>query len=279
MIKDYSKVVDEIRKSLKTYLIETKLKSLVLGVSGGMDSALVAALAKPVCDELGVKLIGRSLTIYTNKVDEMNRALEIGKAFCTDFKYFDLGPAYDANKSMDELDESIVPQSDHKFHKIKFGNIKARTRMVYLYNLAYKTKGLVLSTDNYTEFLLGFWTLHGDVGDYGMIQELWKTEVYDMGQWLVDNELKFLNEKEALQSCIDATATDGLGITNSDLDQLLPGWTGTSRDGYRVVDEILSKYMETNEGDIDEPVISRKIRTEFKRKNPLNLKRSDIVKE
>ncbi len=279
MIKDYSKVVNEIRKSLKSYLIETNLKSLVLGVSGGMDSALVAVLAKPVCDELGVKLIGRSLTIYTNKVDEMNRALEIGKAFCTDFKYFDLGAAYDANKSMDELDESIVPQSDHKFHKIKFGNIKARTRMVYLYNLAYKTKGLVLSTDNYTEFLLGFWTLHGDVGDYGMIQELWKTEVYDMGQWLVDNELKFLNEKEALQSCIDATATDGLGITNSDLDQLLPGWTGSSRDGYRVVDEILSKYMETNEGELGGPVISRKIRTEFKRKNPLNLKRSDIVKE
>lgn len=138
---------------------------------------------------------------------------------------------------------------------------------------------MVLSTDNYTEYLLGFWTLHGDVGDYGMVQELWKTEVYDMGQWMVDNEFKFLIEKEALQSCIDATATDGLGITNSDLDQLLPGWTGTSRDGYRVVDEILSMYMETNIGDVDGPVIVRKIRTEFKRKNPLNLKREDIVRD
>lgn len=280
MIKDYSKVVNEIRNSLKTYLLDNpNLKSLVLGVSGGMDSALVAALAKPICDELDVRLIGRGLSIETNKKDEVDRAAAIGEAFCTEFKQYDLTASYESLKYLDALDDSIVPSSDTKFHKIKFGNIKARTRMIYLYNLAYKTKGLVLSTDNYTEFLLGFWTLHGDVGDYGMIQELWKTEVYDMGQWIVDNELQFLTEKNALQSCIDATATDGLGITNSDLDQLLPDWTGTSRDGYRVVDEILSKYMESGEGDVSGLVISRKIRTEFKRENPLNLKREDIVKE
>ena len=278
MIKDYSKVISEIRKSLKTYLLENNLKSLILGVSGGMDSALVAALAKPVCDELNIPIIGRSLTIESNKQDEIDRAKAIGKSFCHDFKDLNLGIIYNSVKLMDVIDESVVDDSDIKFHKIKLGNMKARTRMIYLYNLAYKTKGLVLSTDNYTEYLEGYWTLHGDCGDYGMIQELWKTEVYDMGEWLCDNELTGV-AKKALWSCIVCNATDGLGITNSDLDQLLPGWTGSSRDGYKVVDNILINYLDNNEGDKDNPVISRMLRTGFKRENPLNLKRKDIVKE
>jgi len=66
--------------------------------------------------------------------------------------------------------------------------MKARIRMILLYDLAGGNDGMVLSTDNYTEYLLGFWTLHGDVGDFGMIQSLWKTEVYDMVEWIRDNE-------------------------------------------------------------------------------------------
>lgn len=49
------------------------------------------------------------------------------------------------------------------------GNIQARLRMIYLYNLASIHKGLVLSTDNQTEYQLGFWTIHGDVGDFNPI--------------------------------------------------------------------------------------------------------------
>lgn len=55
------------------------------------------------------------------------------------------------------------------------GNIQARLRMIYLYNLASIHKGLVMSTDNQTEYQLGFWTIHGDVGDFDPIQDLWKT--------------------------------------------------------------------------------------------------------
>jgi len=185
------------------------------------------------------------------------------------------------------LDDDIIPASDTKFHKIKLGNIKARTRMIYLYNLAYKNKGLVLSTDNYTEYLVGFWTLHGDVGDYGMIQELWKTEVYNMAEWICAMELVG-DDRAALHNCITCTATDGLGITSSDLDQLLPGFVGTSRDGYKEVDRILDLWVNTppsfvkTASDIlykNHPVIQRHLNSEFKRNNPLNLKREDIVKE
>jgi NAD+ synthetase len=167
-------------------------------------------------------------------------------------------------------------QADPKGHsfKIRMGNVKARMRMLYLYDLAQSSSGMVLSTDNYTELLLGFWTLHGDVGDYGMIQNLWKSEVYDMARYLA-SEMDDTNAAEALLSCVDAVATDGLGITNSDLDQLKAA-------SYAVVDEILIDYLRyphKYDGDNLHPVIERHLQSDYKRENPYNIPREYITDE
>lgn len=272
MITNYKSAVDNIRQILKTYISENKLKSLLVGISGGIDSALTVVLAKPVCDELNIPLIGRSITIETNKADEIERAKAIGENFVTDFKEVDLTAGFKTLVDMitEEGDEEISSVD----YKIRYGNIKARTRMVYLYDLAAKNKGMVLSTDNYTELLLGFWTLHGDVGDYGMIQNLWKTEVYAMSRYIV-SQLEDDDAKKALEVCIDAVATDGLGITNSDLDQI-------QADSYEEVDQILLKLI-YNTDDLKDfenhPVIQRKRNSEFKRSNPYNIPRREITKE
>lgn len=273
---NYETILNNIRKQLKKQITDNHLKSLILGISGGIDSALVAAIAKPVCDELNIPLIGRSITISTNKQDEILRSKMIGESFCTNFKEINLSYDFDVIKWIDNDNENIVENDDFSY-KIRMGNIKARLRMIYLYNLASKYRGLVLSTDNYTEYLLGFWTLHGDVGDYGMIQELWKTEVYELSEWMVQNDLKTDQEKLALQSCIDAVATDGLGITNSDLDQILPNFSGTSREGYKKVDEFLIGYLDGTYNDFTNPVLQRHFNSHFKRQNPFNLKRIDLI--
>ena len=217
MIKDYKTAVENIRAELKNYIQKNNIKSLAVGISGGIDSALTVALAKPVCDELNISLIGRSITIETNKADEISRAKAIGENFLTDFKEIDLTEGYKLMTSLIIEDEKSE-EKDRAF-KIRQGNIKARTRMIYIYDLASKNKGMVLSTDNYTELLLGFWTLHGDVGDYGMIRNMWKTEVYDMSRFLA-SEMKNATAKKALLDCVTAIATDGLGITSSDLEQI-----------------------------------------------------------
>ncbi|OQY05158.1 MAG: NAD(+) synthase [Bacteroidetes bacterium 4572_117] len=269
MITDYKSAVDNIRAILKTYIIESNIKSLVLGISGGIDSALSVALAKPVCDELGIPLIGRSITIETNKADEISRAKAIGESFVTDFKEVNLTDGFVA---LAGLITEIDNETESVAYKIRRGNIKARTRMVYLYDLASKNKGMVLSTDNYTELLLGFWTLHGDVGDYGMIQNLWKTEVYAMSRYIV-SQLGDDKAKKALQDCIVAVATDGLGITNSDLDQI-------QAKSYEEVDQILLKQVYNTDDFKDfenHPVIQRKRNSEFKRNNPYNIPREGIT--
>ncbi|MFW6121497.1 MAG: NAD(+) synthase [Petrotogales bacterium] len=261
---EYKKIVENIRRKLKKYLRTNNLKSLVIGVSGGIDSAVCCALAKPVCDELGVILIGRSLPIESNKQDEIDRAKMVGECFCHDFKEVrGLGKPYNV------LEERIHTWEHKANDNIAKGNIKARLRMIYLYNVAGMNNGLVLSTDNYTELLLGFWTLHGDVGDLGMVQNLWKTEVYALANYLVD-ELDNDRAKEALRACTEADPTDGLGISENDLEQI-------GADSYEEVDMILQDYLGGSSKYINHPVIQRYEKTHFKRNIPICLKRSKIL--
>lgn len=270
LISDYNKAFSNIINEMKTYLIDNDLKAMIVGVSGGIDSALTTALAHFVRKEIGVKVIARSITIESNKQDEIDRARRVGEAFADDFREVDLTEAYRA--FLPKIVEDFNSQQENLKFKIRKGNIKARMRMIYLYDIAAKNSGLVLSTDNYTELLLGFWTLHGDVGDFGPIQQLWKTEVYELARYIAENKVENAQQSEALRKCIEAVPTDGLGITNSDLDQL-----GAA--SYKEVDQILMKYLYEGDKSLEKhPVIQRHLATTFKRNNPYNISRDKILK-
>lgn len=275
---NYSIVLNNIRKELKDYIVNNNIKSLVLGISGGIDSAVVASIAKPVCDELQIPFIGRSITIGTNKEDEILRSKLIGDSFCTDFEHINMEMGYILLQRQINPDIDGLSTEDLVRSKIRNGNIKARLRMITLYNLASMYNGMVLGTENRSEEEIGFFTIAGDeTSDFEPIQQLWKTEVYELSEWMVKNDLKSDKEKTSLKMCIDAVATDGLGITNSDLDQILPGFQGTSRDGYKKVDEILKNWIYNGIGNITNPVIQRHIKSEFKRNRPYVVKREKLI--
>lgn len=163
--------------------------------------------------------------------------------------------------------EDDILESDTAY-KIRMGNVKARLRMIHIYDLAQQHKGMVLSTDNFTELMLGFWTLHGDVGDYGMVQNLWKMEVYELAKWIAENDYGVDTEGyTAIMECIEATPTDGLGITSSDVEQL-------GAKNYAEVDAILKEELLHAGG--EHTVAKRKRASEFKRNNPYNLPRKVI---
>jgi NAD+ synthetase len=263
---DYGIVAKNIRAELKAYIQNSGLKALVLGMSGGIDSTVCAALARPVCDELGIPLIGRSLTIETNKQDEIDRSIFTGDVLCTDFQYIDLTAMYHAVKIFSQPKNDLL-ETDTAY-KIRMGNIKARLRMIHIYDLAQQHKGMVLSTDNFTELMLGFWTLHGDVGDYGMVQNLWKMEVYELSKWIAENDYGVgTNGYTAIMQCVEATPTDGLGITSSDVEQL-------GAKNYAEVDAILKEELLHAGG--EHTVAKRKRASQFKRNNPYNLTRTII---
>jgi NAD+ synthetase len=255
---DYGKVFEVLVKETANYVKVNNLKAMVLGISGGIDSTVVAAICHEVSKQTGIPLIGRSLPIK-NKSDEFDVSKLVGEAFCNDFKVYRLERSYraalfdactdagDVNMAnsyyLDELEEmpSRTP--------IANGNLQARCRMMYLYDIASRYKGLVMSTDNQTEYQLGFWTIHGDVGDFDPIQDLWKTEVYGLANWLVEKyksaneghadcytDMSAAQKQYALEQSIALTPTDGLGISNSDLDQI-------GAKDYATVDDILSRFI------------------------------------
>lgn len=180
---DYSKVFEVLVKETANYVKVNNLKAMVLGISGGIDSTVVAAICHEVSKQTGIPLIGRSLPIK-NKSDEFDVSKLVGEALCNDFKVYKLERSYraalfdacadagDVNIAnsyyLDELEE--MPSRT----LIANGNLQARCRMMYLYDIASRYKGLVMSTDNQTEYQLGFWTIHGDVGipTYDVLMEL-----------------------------------------------------------------------------------------------------------
>lgn len=261
---ELSAVIRRMRSEVKAYVQASRLQSLVVGISGGVDSAFAVALLHPVCRELGIPLYGRSITIETNKADEISRSLAVGNAFCDDFQYLDYTQWYLQYKPlMEKVDDSMLS-------KLRMGNVKARIRMVVLYDLAQREKGLVIATDNFTEYLTGFWTLHGDVGDYAPFIHLWKTEVYAACRYLCRSLSDV--EKEALMSCVDAVPTDGLGISKSDLEQL-----GVPT--YEEVDKMFWAYFNGDKSLETNVLIQRYLRSEYKRRNPLIIERNTLLQQ
>lgn len=238
---NYERVFNVLVKETSNYMTKNHLKAMVLGISGGIDSTVVAAICHEVSKQTGIPLIGRSLPIK-NKNDEFNVSELVGKAFCDDFKVCPMTRLYHAAlKEVYQVENMERHESTYTIEeleqangqtKVANGNIQARLRMMFLYNLASIHKGLVMSTDNQTEYQLGFWTIHGDVGDFDPIQDLWKTEVYELAKWLQDRyyvqsclpggveSIGSRNRSTALRDSIALTPTDGLGISNSDLDQI-----------------------------------------------------------
>lgn len=272
---NYQNVLKSIRKDVKKYLLKNNIKSLVIGVSGGMDSAMNCFILKPVCNELGIKLYGRYIHIESNKIEEKNRAIEVGNTFCDDFDSIDLTPLY--KESLDFYDEGKSPLDSFRT-KISRGNIKARMRMIHLYNLAHQKEGIVIDNDNKTEHELGFWTLNGDVGDITPMAELWKSDIYEMAKYVVKYGNLTDNEKKILNDCIEAVPTDGLGITSSDLEQF-------GAKSYYQVDEILKEHiklsfypfglsrMTKKHGkDVVKSIIKRHYKSYFKRNHPFRIK-------
>lgn len=297
---NYEKVFWILVSETKKYLLDNNLKAMVLGISGGIDSTVTAAICHEVSKQTSIPLIGRSLPIK-NKNDEFNTSKLAGEAFCNDFKVVNLIDSYNIMR------ETTCDNEDYHDTPISRGNIQARLRMIYLYNLASIHNGLVMSTDNQTEYQLGFWTIHGDVGDFDPLQDLWKTEVYGLVEWILnkyaedvmsagaggflEKEEEYLHICEALKQSIRLIPTDGLGISNSDLDQI-------GAKSYAEVDAILQdflaynemfsattkkvnadRYLEYNalydiEPEVIKKVLDRHIASEFKRKKaPIYIER------
>ena len=182
----------EISSWLKNYLLNNHLDSFVIGISGGIDSAVTSTL----CAMTGCKTIVVTMPIHQNPT-ETDRGVEHCSWLQKKYKNIEI-----FNIDLTDSYEQIKKSIPRKFNKpLALANTRARIRMSTLYLIAGSSKGLVVGTGNKIEdFGVGFFTKYGDGGvDISPIADLMKSEVYDLGDKL-----------NVISSIMDAKPTDGL---------------------------------------------------------------------
>lgn len=255
----------------KSYREKSGIETVVLGMSGGVDSALTAAMLKSA----GFRVVGVTMPIHQDQV-ETDRGIEACVALGIEHQHIDLSDLYEATLSSEGvLDPDIVLDDDNdRKVRIRRGNIRARLRMITLYNLAHMLGGMVASTDNLSELGAGFWTINGDVGDFALIQSLTKS-------W----EVPYLARLNGVpETTVRATPTDGLGIDNGDEAQLGCSYLewdimmfaldeAIAESPLPTDKEVLREYLDLDERaeQVFEAVTSRVAATWFKRRHPIRI--------
>ena len=196
--------IDFITKWINDYVSDMQIqaKTLIVGVSGGIDSALTST----ICALTGLKTIAVRMPIITaSPVTSINHCNWLLKKF-NNVEICEI----ELTKTFEMF--SNITKKERFESELGFANSKSRLRMVTLYQIASSTNGLVVGTGNKVEdFGVGFFTKYGDGGvDISPIADLTKTQVKELAK-----------ELEIVDEVIDAEPTDGLwDDERSDEDQL-----------------------------------------------------------
>jgi NAD+ synthase len=204
---DYERIVGVIVNFIRERVREAPADGVVIGISGGIDSATTAHLA--------VLALGREKVLGLVMPYYENRDLEDAKFVCEnlgiDYRIINIRPIVD----------SLVSSLGFEPNRKSLGNIMARTRMVILYAHANQMNRLVLGTSNRSEFLTGYFTKWGDgASDYAPLINLYKTEVWEVAK-LVGVPERIIRKKPTAGLWEGQTDEDELGISYRLLDEIL----------------------------------------------------------
>lgn len=204
---DAKKTIDIIVEWIKEQMAESKTKGLVLGLSGGVDSAVCAVLAKRAT----TNVLGLLLPCLSQIID-LEYAMKVARKFSIETKSAELTNLFNATGD-------LVP----KGNQLAYANIKPRLRMIVLYYYANLNNYLVVGTSNKTEISIGYFTKYGDgAGDIVPIGDLYKYQVL-----AVANELGIPGEvvKRPPSAGLWPGQTDEgeIGLSYEVIDQTLEG--------------------------------------------------------
>ena len=251
--------VEQIWKALvlglRDYIEKNGFRSVVLGLSGGIDSALVAAIA---VDALGAKRVnGVAMPSKYSSEHSIEDAQEFAKNTGIHFRTVAISPmvdSYMANLTLKGLAEE---------------NLQARVRGTTLMGISNQEGHLVLATGNKSELAVGYSTLYGDaVGGYAPIKDVYKTDVWALARW---------RNAQAIAAG-EVAPIPKRSITKEPSAELRPDQKDTdSLPDYELLDKVLMRYVDGDEGfdsltaaDFDIALVTRIIglvdKAEYKRR-------------
>jgi len=208
MVLDTEKIRAQLVRFIKTELARAGYRKGVMGLSGGVDSALAAFLAS---EALGKENVLALLLPYkTSSPESLRDAEEVVGLLGIRSEKIDISPMVDAYLAKaGEIDQ------------VRRGNIMARQRMIVLYDVSYRDEALVIGTSNKTESLLGYGTLFGDTAcAINPLGDLYKTQVWQLAE-AVGVPRRIIEKSPTADLWENQTDEAELGFTYRDVDLLL----------------------------------------------------------
>lgn len=204
---DYKKIQNEILAFLRDYLAKSGAKGFVLGLSGGLDSAVVATLCAKIAPTHALLMPTR----LSNKAN-LDDALRLAGHLGLNHKIIDISNI---------LESFCVANELSKVQKLRYGNLAARARMCLLYDYSSERGLLVVGTSNKSERLLGYGTIYGDMAcALNPIGELYKSEIFDFARFLgVDKAI--INKAPSADLWENQSDESELGYNYARLDEAL----------------------------------------------------------
>ncbi|MEZ7893404.1 MAG: NAD(+) synthase [Candidatus Wallbacteria bacterium] len=274
------KLVTELLASfIRNQIQKTGMKKAILGLSGGIDSALVAFLCK---EAIGAKnVLGVRMPYKTSSQESLDHAYEVAEKAGIEFTTFDITATADGfintQLALDTMpaeffNAELLSGKNKEDAGIKIentltptsrGNIMARARMISLYHLSAVTNAMVVGTSNKTEMLIGYGTLWGDLA-YGInpIGDLYKYQVRQLSKYIGVPE-SVINKKPSADLFPGQTDEGDLGFSYSEMDYAL----------YKLVDCRENPKLLIESGECSQKLIEfcmKKITSmQFKRQMPL----------
>jgi NAD+ synthase len=241
------KLIEEfIVRFIKEEITKTGLKKGICGLSGGIDSAVVAVLAKKA---LGEKFKAFMLPSQFSSPSSIKDAKELCEKFEIDYEIISIEPLLNAYKIEDN---------------VRLGNFSARMRMAILYDKSAELGALVIGTSNKTELMLGYGTLYGDLASaINPIGDIYKTEIFEFAKFLEIPE-SIIKKPPSADLWVGQSDEKELGYKYEEIDPVLMDFV----DERATREELLRKY----DKDLVDFVLKKVYQNQFKRKLPIILK-------
>ncbi|WKX69975.1 NAD+ synthase [Streptomyces sp. XD-27] len=223
---DDEEVYTALVVGLRAYAAKNGFRSVLIGLSGGIDSALVAAIA---CDALGAQHVyGVSMPSRYSSEHSKDDAAELARRTGLNFRTVPIAPMFDAY--MGSLGLTGLAEE----------NLQSRLRGTMLMALSNQEGHIVLAPGNKSELACGYSTLYGDsVGAYGPIKDVYKTQIFRLAKW----------RNQAARDRGQTPPIPENSITKPPSAELRPGQVDTdSLPDYDVLDRILELYVDQDRG-------------------------------
>ena len=175
-LSDIESIYQAMVLGLRDYVNKTGFPSVVIGLSGGVDSAITAAVA---VDALGPERVHCIMmpSPYTSR-DSLEDAEACAKAMGVRYDIVNIGPAMEAFRTM------LTPLFGNRAEDVTEENSQARARGVALMAVSNKLGGMVVTTGNTSEMAVGYATLNGDMnGGFNVLKDVYKTTVFELCRW------------------------------------------------------------------------------------------------